>query len=439
MLDNLTKRFKDLWGKFSSGKELTEANLREVVEEIKEAFISADVHLSVTNQLVEHIEKQAIGRKIFASLDPRELFIKIVHEELVKIMGEKESSFSLKGSPAVWMLCGLQGSGKTTQAAKLAFFFKKQGKKVMVAACDLQRPAAIAQLETLCSPHQISVFKVEGEKDPCVVAKKALQQAKLQSMDLLILDTAGRLHIEENLMEELKNIQKTTLPQEILFVSSSAMGQQALRVAQDFNQSIGITGSILTMLDGDARGGAALSIKYITHKPLKFEGVGERIEDLQLFNPRSMADRILGMGDVVNLVKKAEEQFSKEEKEKLEEKLRKASFTYEDYLEQMEKMQRMGPLKNLLQMLPGMPDIPDMENSEEEAKKIKAIILSMTPQERQNLVEIVHRRRLRIAKGSGRSIDDVNKLVKNFHRMQDLMKNFKNKKQMKKLEQMTWR
>jgi signal recognition particle subunit SRP54 len=379
-------------------------------------------------------------------VEPGEQFIKVVHDELVLLMGgsleSDEVAFPLKfqGAPTVILMCGLQGSGKTTQTAKLAAYFQKKEfrKKVLVAACDLQRPAAVEQLKKLCEPAEIPVFALEGETNPVRVAKEALQKAKKEQFDVLIVDTAGRLHIDEELMQQLEELKAAIEPHEVLFVASSATGQDAVKTAAEFDKRVAMTGTILTMLDGSARAGAAISIREVTQKPLMFEGIGEKIGDLQPFNPHSMADRILGMGDIVNLVRKAQEEMEETEVEKLEKKMRKAAFTYDDYLTQMGMMKKMGPLKGLLQMLPGAANFPDLDKSADEFKKIESIIFSMTPDERRERVEMLPSRRWRIAKGSGTSVDDVNRLVKNFKKMKDFCKNLPNKKQLEKLEKISW-
>jgi signal recognition particle subunit SRP54 len=357
-----------------------------------------------------------------------------VHEELVALMGGQEASFKLDANPAVIMLCGLQGTGKTTHAAKLACFLRKKEyqRKPLLAACDLQRPAAVLQLKTLGEQSGTPVFLLEGEKNPVKVAQAAYKHAKEKGFDLLILDTAGRLHIDDALMNELSEIKKAVPPNEILFVASSATGQDAVTTALEFDKRLGLTGSILTMLDGDSRGGAAISILEVTGKPLKFEGVGEKMDDLQLFNPKSMADRILGMGDTINLVKKAKEIISEEEAEKLEEKMRKASFTYEDYLKQIQAIKKMGSLKKLMKMIPGMSKLPEFDMQESEFFKIEAIILSMTARERQEKDEIDISRAKRIARGSGVQLDEVHKLKKSFKQTKQFFKNIPNKKMLEK-------
>jgi len=435
MFGTLTEKFRDLFAGIAGKKKLTESNMADAVTQVRLALLDADVNYTVVGNFVKRVKEKALGDAVLKSVDPGDQFVKVVHDELVALMGSEEAPIEFKGQPTVILMCGLQGSGKTTQCAKLAAYFQKKEfkKKALIAACDLQRPAAIEQLKKLCEPIQVPVFTIEGENDPVRVAKAALQKAKTEQFDVLIVDTAGRLHLDEELMQQLEQIKEVIEPHEVLFVANSTTGQDAVKTAAEFDKRVAITGTILTMLDGSARAGAAISIREVTQKPLKFEGIGEKIGDLQPFNPSSMADRILGMGDVVNLVRKAQEEFDEAESEKLEKKIRKASFTYDDYLSQMGMMKKMGPLKNLLQMMPGAANIPDLDKSADEFKKVEAIILSMTPAERQEKVDIIPPRRWRLAKGSGTTIDDVNRLIKSFKRMKDMLKNLPNKKQLEKI------
>ncbi|MDN3505686.1 MAG: signal recognition particle protein [Simkaniaceae bacterium] len=422
MFDSVANKFTQLFSSLAGKKQLTEENLSDAVRKVRLALLDADVNYSVASQFVKRVKEKVLGADVIKSVKPDQQFIKVVHEELVALMGAEEPSLQLNASPAVFLMCGLQGAGKTTMTAKLAAHLKKQNKKVLVAACDLQRPAAVEQLKRVCAQSETDVVAVDGENKPLKVAKEALARARKEGYDVLLVDTAGRLHIDAPLMDELKDLKKALNPQEILFVANATTGQDAVKTAQEFDGALGITGSILTMLDGSARAGAALSITEVTKKPLKFEGIGEHIDDIQVFNPKSMADRVLGMGDVVNLVKKAEEHFSEEESEKLEKKLRKASFTYNDYLKQMGMMKKMGSMKSLLKMVPGMSNLGDLDISEKEFQKTEAIIQSMTSSERGETVELVPSRRRRIAKGSGTSIDDVNRLVKGFKKLKKLCK-----------------
>lgn len=435
MLGALTTKLQGVFSKLTGKKRLTEENISEAVNEVRLALLEADVNYGVTKTLVKKVKEKALGEEFIKSVTPGQQFIKIVHDELVALMGGQEACLDLKGKPAVLMVCGLQGSGKTTQCAKLAKYLKKKGecKNPLLAACDLQRPAAIDQLKMLGAQIQVAVFSVDGEKDPLHVAKEALKQAKEGGHDLLIVDTAGRLHIDEELMSQLARMKELLSPDEILFVANAATGQDAVNVAAEFNKRITVTGTVLTMLDGNTRGGAAISIREVTGKPLKFEGIGERLDDIQIFNPNSMADRILGMGDTINLVRRAQEHLDEAEAQKLEQKIRTASFTYEDYLKQIQTVKKMGSLKSLLNMLPGMNRFPAMDFDEKEFFKVEAMILSMTPGERMEKCELVNSRRKRIAQGSGTKLEDVNKLVKSFKQAKDFFKNVPN---MKKLEKM---
>jgi signal recognition particle subunit SRP54 len=412
--------FSGLMGK----KALTEDNIADAVRQVRLALLDADVNYAVASHFVKRVKEKAIGDAVIKSVDPGQQFIKVVHEELMLLMGSKEAALELKASPAIILLCGLQGSGKTTHCAKLAAYLQKKphNKRVLLAACDLQRPAAIEQLKTLGGSISVPVFSLTGEKDPVRVAKEALAQAKRDGYDVLIVDTAGRLHIDEQLMQELERLKQALDPQEILFVASAATGQDAVKTAQEFDQRIAISGTILTMLDGSARAGAAISICEVTKKPLKFEGIGEKVEDLQLFNPQSMADRILGMGDIINLVRKAKENIDEKESEELEKKILKATFTYDDYLKQMSMMKKMGSFKGLLKMLPGMSGLDTMDIDEKEFHKLETMICSMTLEERREKVELVPSRRRRIADGSGTKVDDVNRMVKGFKRIKQFCK-----------------
>ncbi|MBA2369591.1 MAG: signal recognition particle protein [Candidatus Protochlamydia sp.] len=435
MLGTLTTKLQGVFSKLSGKKKLTEENISEAVNEVRLALLEADVNYGVTKTLVKQLKEKAIGEQVIKSVTPGQQFIKVVHDELVVLMGGEEAKLYLEGKPAVIMLCGLQGSGKTTHCAKLARYLKKKGlcKNPLMAACDLQRPAAVEQLKTLGQQINVPVFFLEGEKDPIRVAKEALKQAVQGEHDLLIVDTAGRLHIDDDLMVQLEKIKDALNPDEILFVANATTGQDAVNVAAEFNRRIAVTGSILTMLDGNARGGAAISIREVTGKPLKFEGVGEKVDDLQLFNPNSMADRILGMGDTINLVKKAQEHIDEDEAQKLEQKIRSATFTYEDYLKQIQTVKKMGSLKSLLGMLPGMGQLPAMDFDEKEFFKVEAMILSMTPYERVEKDELTSPRRKRVAQGSGTKIEDVNKLVKSFKQAKQFFKNMPNMKQLEKM------
>jgi signal recognition particle subunit SRP54 len=435
MLGLLTEKMQGLLGKLAGKRKLTEENIAEAVSEVRLALLEADVNYSVAKTLVKRVKDKAIGDAVIKSVTPGQQFAKVVHDELVALMGGSEVLLDLTAKPTVIMLCGLQGSGKTTQCIKLARFLKKKNKvhHPLVAACDLQRPAAVEQLKTLGHQAHIPVFALSGESDPLKVAKAALAQAKADHHDLLIVDTAGRLHIDEALMEQLERLKAFLSPQEILFVANATTGQDAVNVASEFNKRVPMTGTILTMLDGNTRGGAAISIREVTGKPLLFEGIGEKLDDLQVFNPVSMADRILGMGDTINLVKMAEEHMDEEEAKKLEKKIRSATFTYEDYLKQIQMVKKMGSIKGLLGMLPGMSNLKALDFDDKEFFKIEAIIQSMTPAERMEKCELIPARRKRIAKGSGTQGQDVDKLVKSFKQAKQFFKNMPDMKNMQKM------
>lgn len=421
MFDALSKKFQSLFTSFGKNKKITDDNINKAVREVRLALLEADVNYSIASAFVQRIKEKAVGSQIIKSVSPREQFIKIVHDELVDLMGKEEFHLNFRSKPSVMMLCGLQGSGKTTTCVKIANFLKKKNKKILLAACDLQRPAAIEQLKKLADEIKTDVFFMNGETRPLKVVKEAYEKAREEKYDVLIIDTAGRLHIDEPLMEELKEIKEITAPDEILYVANATFGQDAVKTAREFDKRVAITGIILTMLDSDARAGAAISIKEITKKPLKFEATGEKIEDFQIFNPTSMADRILGMGDIINLVRKAKN--VAEEEEDTEKTLNIKNFNYEDYLKQMSMIKKMGSIKGLLKMIPGFSGLSDFDLPEEELKKIEAIIKSMTKKERLETDELIHPRRKRLASGSGTTIDDVNRLAKGFKRIKQFLKN----------------
>ncbi len=431
MFGKLTEKFSDLCASLRGKKSLSEENIADAVRQVRLALLDGDVSYKVVSRFVARVKEKALGDDVLRKVDPGDQFIKLVHDELAALMGGDEAALRLKGQPSVIMVCGLQGSGKTTTCAKLAHYIKKnyEGKRVALAALDLQRPAAIDQLETLGKQVGAEVIAERGS-EPVAVAKMALKA----DCDVLICDTAGRLHIDETLMDELKALRDVLNPHEVFFVASAAIGQDAVKTALAFDEQIGMTGSILTMLDGNARAGAAISILDVTGKPLKFEGVGEKIDALQLFNPQSMADRILGYGDVINLVKRAEAHIDEKQAKELEKKMKKASFTYEDYLSQMKMVRKMGSLKGMLSMLPGASKLGDLDLPEKEMQRVEAIILSMTQKERACMDELLPPRRLRIAKGSGTNIDQVNKLVKGHKQMKSLMKKTKGMKNLMKME-----
>jgi signal recognition particle subunit SRP54 len=435
MFGNLTEKLSNIFTKLTGPKKLTEDNLVCAVREVRLALLDADVNYGVVKNFVKRVKEKSLGDEVLKSIKPGQQFAKLVHDELVALMGGGEATFSCQGNPNIVMLCGLQGSGKTTHAAKLAHLMKKKeyGRNPLLAACDLQRPAAVLQLKTLGGQIGVPVFAIEGEKNPVKVATAALKHAKDNGFDALIIDTAGRLAIDEALMEELLKVKEAVRPHEVLFVANSATGQDAVNTALEFDKKLNLTGSILTMLDGDARGGAAISILEVTGKPLKFEGIGEKMDDLQLFDARSMADRILGMGDTINLVKKAQEHISEDEAKELEEKMRKASFTYDDYLKQIQAVRKMGSFTKLLKMMPGASKLPNLDSSEKEFYRVEAIILSMTKKERAEKDELDISRMKRIARGSGTDISDVTKLKKSFKQAKQFFKHAPSRKQLEKM------
>lgn len=403
--------------------KLTDLEIKQAMREIRIALLEADVNFQVVRDFINRVSEKASGEDILKGLNSTQQVIKIVNDELIALMGSTHSKLAVADRPpTIIMMCGLQGAGKTTMCGKLAGMLKKQNKKVMLAACDVYRPAAIKQLQVVGGKVNVSVFE-EGQINPVKIAKDALDEAKRQGADVLIIDTAGRLHIDEQLMEELQKIKAEVKPDEILLVVDSMTGQDAVNVAETFNQKLDITGVIITKLDGDTRGGAALSIKAVTGKPIKFVGSGEKMEDIEPFYPDRMASRILGMGDVLTLIEKAQEAFSEEEALKLQKKMKTNSFTLQDYLNQLESVKKMGGIGKFMSMVPGLGGkINEDDIDESKIIKTKAIILSMTPEERNNPDIIKASRRKRIAAGSGTSIQDVNQLLKQFDMSKEMMR-----------------
>jgi signal recognition particle subunit SRP54 len=387
-------------------------------------LLDADVEYGVVSRLIKSIKEKAIGQQVVKTANAAQTFIKIVHDELIQLMKSDKTDLNLDRKPSIIMLCGLQGVGKTTQTVKLAELLKQKPyyKKPVILAGDYYRPAAFEQLKILAEPFKIPVFHEKNEKSQDKLLKKALDFMHIEGGDVLIIDTAGRQQVDQALMDEIKSLKTLADPDEVLFVASAMLGQESVNTAKSFDETLGITGIILTMVDSSARAGAALSMTYVTKKPILFEGTGERVQDFQSFDATSMADRILGMGDVVNLVKKAEQYISEQERKAMEEKLKKAQFTYEDFLKQMQMMRRMGPLKNLLRMLPGVGEIDPTNFDEKGLQRIEAVIQSMTLKERCETVELDIPRRKRLAKGSGVSIDEVNKMVKTFKKLKQFLK-----------------
>ncbi len=435
MFSALSEKFQSLVSRFYGAKEITEENIREALDEVRLALLEADVQYGVAKDFIRSVKEKAVGEKLVSSVSPGQLFVKIVHDQLVELFGGVEHDLNVRERPYKLLMCGLQGSGKTTHSAKIALYLKrKKGiQRPCVIACDLQRPAAIDQLRKLSDQAGVYFFSLPGVSNPVEVAQEALKKAKLEHWDALIFDTAGRLHIDEALMEELERVKEVVQPHDVLLTMNASTGQDAAKTAESFSKRIGVTGSCLTMLDGTSRGGAAISLVYVTKMPILFEGHGEKLDDIRQFHPQSMADRILGMGDTINLVRKAQEHFDEEEAKKLEQKMRRAEFSYGDFLRQMQMIKKMGSFKSLLSMLPGMSQLKELDIDEREIRRVEAIILSMTPAEREEAVELSIGRRKRIAAGSGASIDDVNKLVKSFKQAKQFFKQMPNMKQLEKL------
>ncbi len=426
MFSSLSDKLTKALGKFRNKGKLTEADIKEGMREIKLALLEADVSFKVTKAFVKQVSERAVGADVLESLVPSQQIVKIVNEELIKLMGTSQAKLEIASKPpTVIMMCGLQGAGKTTHSAKLAGLYKKQGKNPLLVACDIYRPAAIKQLQVVGEQLGIPVFEM-GQISPVEIAKEAIKYADRNGYDMVFLDTAGRLHVDETLMEELSNIKKATNPTEILLVVDAMLGQDAVNVAESFNNLLDITGVILTKLDGDTRGGAALSVRYVTGKPIKFIGTGEKLDTIEPFHPDRMASRILGMGDVLSLIEKAEQAIDEKKAAELEKKLRENSFTLTDYLDQLRQIKQMGSLENLLAMIPGMNTgaLKDAQIDEKAMQHIEAIILSMTEKEREKPEIINGSRRKRIASGSGRSVEEVNRLMKQYEQMNKMFKQF---------------
>lgn len=417
--DKLNSALKTLKGQ----GRITDINIASTVKEIRRALMDADVNFKVAKDVTDRVKQQAIDRQVKIAVEPGQLFVKIVHEELTELMGSQAQSVNLKGSPAVVLIAGLQGSGKTTFSGKFANYLKKQGRQVMLVACDIYRPAAITQLQVLGEQIGVEVFAEPENKDAVSIAKNALSAAKAKGKNIVIIDTAGRLAVDEVMMQEVENVKKAVSPSEILFVVDSMTGQDAVNTAKTFNERLDFDGVVLTKLDGDARGGAALSVRAVVDKPIKFMSTGEKMEDLDIFHPDRMASRILGMGDVISLVERAQQAFDEEESRKLNKKMRENKFDLNDFLGQLQQIKKMGNIKDLMGMVPGMgAAIKDLDIDNNSFKPIESIIQSMTPSERENPDMIDGSRRKRIAKGSGRSIQEVNNLLKQFDQMRKMMK-----------------
>ena len=433
--EGLSSRLQEITRKLRGKARITESDLKEMLREVKLALLEADVNYKIVKEFINSIQEKALGQDVMKSLTPGQQVIKIVKDEMVELLGGTESKINFTPNPpTVIMLVGLQGSGKTTTAGKLANLIRKQGKKPLLVACDVYRPAAIKQLQVIGAQLNIPVFSNEQSKDVVHIAKQAMNEAISKLNDVIILDTAGRLHIDEDLMQELKNLKANVKPHEILLVIDSMTGQDAVNVAQTFDNELGCDGVILTKLDGDTRGGAALSVKKVTGKPIKFAATGEKLNDIEVFRPEGMASRILGMGDMLSIIEKAEDAFDEAEALKLEEKLKKQKgFDLDDYLTQLRQIKKMGSFSSILKMIPGMSKIKDLKVDDNEFNRIEAIICSMTLKERRNPKILNASRRKRIAAGSGTKVQDINKFMESFELTQKMMKKIGTKKGMKSM------
>lgn len=427
MFAGLQEKLAEAFKKFRNKGKLTESDVKEGMRAVKMALLEADVNFKVVKEFVGKVTERAVGSEVLESLVPYQQVIKIVNEELTALMGSTESKIKIASRPpTVIMMVGLQGAGKTTQSGKLAGLFKRQGKNPLLAACDVYRPAAITQLQVVGEKLGIPVY-TEGDKvSPVKIAENAVKHAAKNGYDMVFIDTAGRLHIDEAMMDELLEIKKRTEPSEILLVVDAMTGQDAVNVAKSFDEKLDITGVVMTKLDGDTRGGAALSIRYVTGKPIKFIGVGEKLDNIEVFHPDRMASRILGMGDMLSLIEKAEKSFDEKKAAELEEKLRKSRFTLTDYLDQFAQIRNMGSIESIVGMMPGMKPgaLKDAKIDEKMLDRTEAIILSMTPEEREKPEMLNSSRKRRIAAGSGTSVEDINRLLKQFDQMSKLMKQF---------------
>lgn len=438
MFENLSERLERSFKLLKGQGKITEINVAETLKDVRRALLDADVNYSVAKQFTDTVKAKALGQNVITSLKPGELMVKIVHDELASLMGGETAEVNLSGNPAVILMSGLQGSGKTTFSGKLAKKYKSEkGKRPLLVACDVYRPAAIEQLKVLGEQIGVPVYTEPESKNPVEIAKNAIQYAKVQHNDLVIVDTAGRLAVDEEMMAEIEAIKKAINPQETLFVVDSMTGQDAVNTAREFNERLDFDGVVLTKLDGDTRGGAALSIRTVVKKPIKFVGTGEKLEAVDLFHPARMADRILGMGDIVSLVERAQQQYDEEEARRLQKKIAKNQFDFNDFLSQIAQIKKMGNLKDLASMIPGVGKaIKDIDIDDDAFKGIEAIIYSMTPEERKNPDIINGSRRQRIAKGSGTTIQEVNRLLKQFDGTRKMMKMATSMKPMKMMKNM---
>ena len=432
--ESISSKLQEITRKLKGKARITETDLKEMLREVKLALLEADVNYKIVKEFINTIQEKALGQDVLKSLTPGQQVIKIVKDELVELLGGTDSKINFApNSPTVIMLVGLQGSGKTTTAGKLANIIRKQGKKPLLVACDVYRPAAIKQLQVVGAQLNIPVYSNESTKNVVQIAKQAINTAISKLNDVVILDTAGRLQIDEELMNELKNLKQSVKPHEILLVVDSMIGQEAVNIASTFNEELGIDGIVLTKLDGDTRGGAALSVKKVTNRPIKYAATGEKLSDIEEFHPERMASRILGMGDVLSIIEKAEEAFDLEEAEKLEKKLKKQEFDLDDYLVQLKQIKKMGSFSSILKMIPGMNQIKDLKVDDKEFVRIEAIIYSMTKKERKNPKILNASRRKRIAQGSGTTVQQINKFMDSFEMTQKMMKKMQDGKGMKKM------
>lgn len=424
MFENLSERLERSFKMLKGEGRITEINVAETLKEVRRALLDADVNFKIAKQFTDTVKQKALGQEVLKAVNPSQMMVKIVHDELVELMGADKTDINIKINPSVILIAGLQGSGKTTFSGKLAKWLKsKRGKNPLLVAGDVYRPAAIEQLKVLGQQIEIPVYTEEGNLNPVAIAKNAVKEAKMTGRDIVIIDTAGRLAVDEEMMKEIAAVKSAVSPHEILFVVDSMTGQDAVNTAKEFNDRLDFDGVVLTKLDGDTRGGAALSIKSVVNKPIKFVSSGEKMDAIDIFYPRRMADRILGMGDIVSLVEKAQEQFDQEEARKLQKKIAKDQFDFDDFIAQIQQIKKMGNVKDLMSMIPGVGKaVKDLDIDDNAFKGIEAIIRSMTPMERQNPAILNGSRRKRIAEGSGTSVQEVNRLLKQFDETRKMMK-----------------
>jgi signal recognition particle subunit SRP54 len=424
MFENLSERLERSFKVLKGQGRITEINVAETLKEVRKALLDADVNFRIAKQFTDNVKQKALGQQVLTAVNPSQMMIKIVHDELVELMGEDKSDINIKINPSVILIAGLQGSGKTTFSGKLANWVKtKKGKNPLLVAGDVYRPAAIEQLKVLGKQVEVEVYTEDGNKNPVAIARNAIREAKMKGYDVVIIDTAGRLAVDEEMMKEIASVKEAVNPHEILFVVDSMTGQDAVNTAKEFNDRLDFDGVVLTKLDGDTRGGAALSIKSVVNKPIKFVSSGEKLDAIDIFYPQRMADRILGMGDIVSLVEKAQEQYDVEEARKLQKKIAKDQFDFNDFISQIQQIKKMGNVKDLMSMIPGVGKaIKDLDIDDNAFKGIEAIIRSMTPAERSNPAVINGSRRKRIAEGSGTSVQEVNRLLKQFDETRRMMK-----------------